>query len=89
MNHVPCDRVLCEVPDQSIAYTEVPDGYEGPCQLTIPNQSPKAIVFPSVRQACRAAKFAIGEIGGYVLAVVSPAEDKKVTHETWESWAFD
>lgn len=83
------DVVLFASEFQGIAYTRVREGYRGPCEVRIEAAGrDDRVVLPDVYEANRAAKFAVGDVGGYEMAVVVPAPDAKVTHRTWTSWAF-
>lgn len=72
----------------SVAYSDVPIDYTGPCQLVLDNGS--AVVFPNFTEASIAAGFAInGLIGGYSEVTVKPASNQQVvTHPTAMDWIF-
>lgn len=70
------------------AVSQLPLGYEGPCSVTVSGRSSATVVLPRVSEAVSAAKFAVGHLGGYSLAVVRPSTLDRVTHQTWQDWAF-
>lgn len=68
--------------------SRVPAGYTGPTQLEVTRRTSSVAVFPDYAQALSAARFAVGELGGYNQAVLTPSTLDKVTHENWDEWAF-
>lgn len=70
------------------ATSSLPLDYEGPCELTVQGRTEQSAVFPTTEDALAAARFAVGELGGYPRARVSEARNKVVTHKTWSDWAF-
>jgi hypothetical protein len=83
------ERVLQETEFLGIAYTSVPEEYQGACRLEVEHRSKSAAVFPSEHEANSAASFAIGILGGYSIARVTPAPGFAPTHPDWRAWAFD
>lgn len=68
--------------------SRAPAGYTGPTQLEVTRRTSSVAVFPDYAQALSAARFAVGELGGYNQAVLTPSTHDKVTHESWDDWAF-
>ena len=71
-----------------VATSFVPTDFEGPCKVQLSGRVPTTRVFPDRVNAERAAKFAVGELGGYWKAEVYPAEGEPITESSWDSWAF-
>lgn len=83
------ERVLVDDELTGTAIATLPEGYEGPCEVTLSGRTTSKLVFPDVAQAESAARFAVGALGGYHQARVSPSQSAYVTHATWEDWAFE
>jgi hypothetical protein len=74
----------------TLVYSRLPQGYQGPTQVDLEGAHSRTVLcFPEVRDARLAAKFGVGELGGYRSAVLSPASAECVTHSKWSDWAFD
>lgn len=72
-----------------IAFSTLPDGYEGPCRMTYGRFSNllQSVVFGSRVEAALAANFAIQvDGGGYAIAELTVAEAHDVTHESCVDW---
>lgn len=73
-----------------VAWSEVPEGYEGLCRVSFRSGSGRldVEVFPSYCEAYRAARCGVSvEIGGYCEAHITAAtESETVTHQTHGSW---
>lgn len=82
------ERVLA-MTDLGVAYSHVPSNYAGPCRMTAEGRTKAVIVLPSVTDAENAARFAVGELGGYHASRVEPAPDAISTHASWDLWAFE
>lgn len=80
--------VLYETDVLGIAYTSVRPGYLGHCSLTCSGRTKQRAVFPTTEEAHSAARFAVGELGGFNVANVHEAPDESVTHASWEDWAL-
>ena len=73
------------------ATTELPEDYVGACSLQSENPIgtfKTLAVFPSFDEACTAASYAIAPDGGYSNVTVAAAPTERVTHQTWDDWAF-
>ena len=81
-------RVLAETEFLGMAYTEVPLNFSGPCAVRLDGRTQDTCVFPNEAQANEDLRFAIGFLGGYNRALVSPAQGQAPTHASWEDWAF-
>ncbi len=82
------ETVLFEHELLGTAVSNLPPDYEGPCELVVQGRTGQSAVFPTVDDACAAARFAVGELGGYLRAQVKAGRDLAVTHRTWSDWAF-
>lgn len=84
--------VICEWPIDgpalSAAYSVVPEGRKGPCELILGEE--KSPVFPNYEQAVAAASIAINMVvGGYGEVTVCDAQPGQVvTFETAQEWAY-
>lgn len=83
------ERVLCDDEILGTAIALLPEGYAGACEVVVEGRTSATLVFPDVAQAEAAAKFAVGALGGFFHATVSPSNGDPVTHQTWEDWAFE
>lgn len=83
------EKVLFEHDFVGTAVTRLPDDYLGPCEVVLEGRTRLVLVLPTVDDAYSAAKFAVGELGGYLRAVVNTKQpEQEVTHQTWTDWAF-
>lgn len=83
--------VLYETDVLGIAYTSVNRGYSGHCALECQRnwgRGTHRAVFPTVDDANAAARFAVGELGGFNRADVFEAPKDAPTHDSWDDWAF-
>lgn len=71
-----------------LVVSRIPAGYQGPTQLHAQGRVSSLAVFPDFAQALSAARFAVGELGGYNRAVLTPSTAEAVTFEYWDDWAF-
>jgi len=83
------ERLLCDDELLGTAIAVLPEDYEGACEVVVEGRTSATLVFPDVAQAEAAAKFAVGVLGGFFHATVSPSDGSPVTHQKWEDWAFD
>lgn len=82
------EKVLFEHDFLGIALSRVPPGYEGPCVVQLEGRTNSAVAFLDVGNANSAARFAVGELGGYSKAVVSRAPGADYGYAHWTDWAF-
>lgn len=73
------------------AYSAVNPGYQGACRMEYksPSGARGSAVFPNPTEAESAARFAVGELGGYAVATVTEAPGWPPTHEKYVDWAFE
>lgn len=71
------------------AFSSVPEGYEGPCRVTIEGRMGNEFeaVLPSLQEATAVACYAVNwPDGGFSHAQVDPAPGAAVTHGTLVDW---
>ena len=66
-------RELYATEELGIAYSKVPPGYTGPVLLQLDYKESRTVCFPCEEEGNRAAAMAVGPLGGYNSALVSPA----------------
>lgn len=82
-------RELYATEELGIAYSKVPPGYTGPVLLQLDYKESRTVCFPCEEEGNRAAAMAVGPLGGYNSALVSPAPPhQRVTHQSAHDGLF-
>ena len=83
-------RIIEEAEIFGTAYSNAPINYQGICRVIVDGRRSQYLVFPNEGEASQAARWAIGDLGGYDRATIFPAEpNEPITHQTAEEWFFD